>query len=90
MWRLCQWDEIEVGTVVLLDQKRKRTNIAISATSESRIHSGAKRRLALLAVPAPSICNIEGHHHSVPLLEQRHTRTDLLDDPHVLMTKCNS
>lgn len=63
------------------------TDVAISTTSEARIHAGAKGRPALLAVAAPAVGHVEGHHDAVSLLEQGHAVARFLHDAHVLVAE---
>jgi hypothetical protein len=60
-------------------------HVTVRPSGEARIHAGAKRRLALFAVAAPAVGDVEGHDDPVALFQQRHPGPDLLDDAHVLV-----
>lgn len=62
-------------------------NLPVCTSSEAGVDARAEGRLALLAVAAPAIRHVERQHDSVSLLEQRHTRSNLFNDAHVLVTK---
>lgn len=64
---------------------RAHGNITICTTCKARIDTRAESRLSFFAVPAAAIGNVERHHHSIALLEQTDTLSNLFDDTHVLV-----
>lgn len=59
---------------------RTHGDITISTTGETWVDTCAECGLALLAVTASTVCNVERHHNSVTLLEKCAPCSNLLND----------
>ena len=62
-------------------------DVAVGATGEAGVHSSAERRLALLAVAATPVGDVERHHDAVALFEQGHAGPNLVYYAHVLVAE---
>ena len=70
----------------VLTSVRSHSHVSVRTSSETRIDTGTKSGLPFFAIAATTISDIEGHHDSVPFLQQSHSRTDFLDYAHILVT----
>lgn len=62
-------------------------DISISSTGESGIDARAEGGLPFFTVPASTISDVEGHHNTIALLQQRHPGSAFGDDAHVLVAE---
>jgi hypothetical protein len=57
---------------------------------ESWVDAGAESCLALLTIPASSICNVERQYNSIALFQKHYTRANFFNDTHVLVAEDKS
>lgn len=63
-----------------------RTDVAISTSSKTFVHSSAESGSAFFAVPATTVGDVEWHDYSVTFLEEGDSTPGLNHDAHILMT----
>jgi hypothetical protein len=64
---------------------RAHSNVAIGTSSKSRVYASAESSLALFAIAAAAVSDVEGHNDAVPFLKESYSLAELFYYSHILM-----